>query len=85
LMHLCLWWWAWLAFIWIYSYILNYIPFIQNLVQSLWSLPVVVTGSGVIIMVWVVTEIINKVESELIMQKYERYDTDAVNKSLRDL
>jgi preprotein translocase subunit SecY len=85
LMHLCLWWWAWLAFIWIYSYILNYIPFIQNLVQSLWSLPIVVTGSGVIIMVWVVTEIINKVESELIMQKYERYDTDTVNKSLRDL
>ena len=85
LMHLCLWWWAWLAFIWIYSYILNYIPFIQNLVQSLWSLPVVVTWSGVIIMVWVVTEIISKVETELIMQKYERYDTDTVNKSLRDL
>ena len=85
LMHLCLWWWAWLAFIWIYSYILNYIPFIQNLVQTLWSLPVVVTWSGVIIMVWVVTEIINKVESELIMQKYERYDTETINKSLRKL
>ncbi|HOG15416.1 MAG TPA: preprotein translocase subunit SecY [Candidatus Absconditabacterales bacterium] len=85
LMHLCLWGGAGLAFIGIYSYILNYIPFIQNLVQSLGSLPIVVTGSGVIIMVGVVTEIINKVESELIMQKYERYDTDTVNKSLRDL
>lgn len=85
LMHLCLWWWAGLAFIWIYSYILNYIPFIQNLVQSLWSLPVVVTWSGVIIMVWVVTEIIGKVETEMIMQKYEKYDSDAVSKSLRDL
>ena len=85
LMHLCLWWWAWLAFIWIYSYILNYIPFIQNLVQSLGSLPIVVTWSWVIIMVWVVTDIINKVETDLIMQKYEKYDTNTVNKSLRDL
>jgi preprotein translocase subunit SecY len=35
LMHLCLRGGAGLAFIGIYSYILNYIPFIQNLVQSL--------------------------------------------------
>ncbi len=85
LMHLCLWWWVWLALIGIYSYILNYIPFIQNLVISLWSLPVVVTWSGVIIIVWVVQEIINKVETDLIMQRYEKYDTEAVNKSLREL
>lgn len=85
LMHLCLWWWIWLALVWVYSYVLNYIPFIQDLVQSLWSLPVIVTGSGVIIIVWVVQEIINKVETELIMQKYEKYDTDEVNKSLREL
>lgn len=85
LMHLCLRWWAGLALIWIYSYILNYIPFIQNLVQSFWSLPVVVTGSGVIIIVWVVTDIISKVETDLIMQKYEKYDSGSVNKSLRDL
>lgn len=85
LMHLCLRGGMWLAFIGIYSYILNYIPFIQNLVQSLWSLPVIVTWSGVIIIVWVVQDIISKVETELIMQKYEKYDTDAVNKSLRDL
>lgn len=85
LMHLCLWWWMWLALVWIYSYVLNYIPFIQDLVQSLWSLPVIVTWSGVIIIVWVVQEIINKVETELIMQRYEKYDTDTVNKSLREL
>lgn len=85
LMHLCLRWWAGLAFIWIYSYILNYIPFIQNLVQSLGSLPVVVTWSWVIIMVWVVQDVISKVETDLIMQKYEKYDKDSVNKSLRDL
>jgi len=85
LMHLCLRWWAGLAFIWIYSYILNYIPFIQNLVQSLGSLPVVVTWSWVIIMVWVVQDIISKVETDLIMQRYEKYDKDSVNKSLRDL
>ena len=75
----------WLALVWVYSYVLNYIPFIQDLVQSLWSLPVIVTWSGVIIIVWVVQEIINKIETELIMQKYEKYDTDEVNKSLREL
>lgn len=85
LMHLCLWWWLWLALIGIYSYVLNYIPFIQNIVQSLWSLPVIVTGSWVIIIVWVVQEIINKVETELIMQKYEKYDIEERNKSLREL
>lgn len=85
LMHLCLWWWLWLALVGIYSYILNYIPFVQNLVASLWSLPVVVTWSWVIIIVWVVQEIINKVETDLIMQRYEKYDAEEVNKSLREL
>lgn len=85
LMHLCLRGGWWLALIGIYSYVLNYIPFIQNLVQTLWSLPVVVTWSGVIIIVWVVQDIISKVETDLIMQKYEKYDTTSVNKSLRDL
>ncbi|HKL43827.1 MAG TPA: preprotein translocase subunit SecY [Candidatus Absconditabacterales bacterium] len=85
LMHLCLRGGMGLAFIGIYSYVLNYIPFIQNLVQSLGSLPVVVTGSGVIIIVGVVQDVISKVETELIMQKYEKYDSDTVNKSLRDL
>ncbi|HRX63597.1 MAG TPA: preprotein translocase subunit SecY [Candidatus Absconditabacterales bacterium] len=85
LMHLCLRGGTGLALIGIYSYVLSYIPFIQNLVQSLGSLPVVVTGSGVIIIVGVVQDIISKVETELIMQKYEKYDANTVNKSLRDL
>jgi len=85
LMHLCLRWGAGLAFIGIYSYVLNYIPFIQNLVESLWSLPVVVTWSWVIIIVWVVQEIISKVETDMIMQKYEKYDATDVNSALKDL
>lgn len=72
LMHLCLRWWMWLALIGIYSYILNYIPFISDLIVSLWSLPVVVTWSWVIIMVWVVQDIISKVKTELLMQRYEK-------------
>lgn len=79
LMHLCLWWWAGLAFIGIYSYLLNYIPFIQTLVQTLWSLPVVVTGSGVIIIVWVVQEIMNKVKTDMLMQRYDKIDLSSLN------
>jgi preprotein translocase subunit SecY len=71
LMHLCLRWWAWLAAIWVYSYVLNYIPFIQDIVLAVWSLPVVITGSGVIIIVWVVQDIMNKVSSELLTSKYD--------------
>lgn len=85
LMHLCLWWGAWLAFIGIYSYILNYIPFIQTLVQSLWSLPVVVTWSGVIIIVWVVQEIMNKVKTDMLMQRYDKIDLGTVTKNLNQL
>lgn len=72
LMHLCLWGGIGLALIGVYSYVLNYLPFIQTIVQSLGSLPVVVTGSGVIIMVWVVQDIINKTETEILMAKYEK-------------
>lgn len=79
LMHLCLWWGAGLAFIGIYSYLLNYIPFIQTLVQSLGSLPVVVTGSGVIIIVWVVQEIMNKVKADMLMQRYDKIDLNSLN------
>ena len=79
LMHLCLWWGAGLAFIGIYSYLLNYIPFIQTLVQSLWSLPVVVTGSGVIIIVWVVQEIMSKIKTDMLMQRYDKIDLSSLN------
>ncbi len=85
LMHLCLWWGAGLAFIGVYSYLLNYIPFIQTLVQSLGSLPVVVTGSGVIIIVWVVQDIISKVKTDMLMQRYDKIDLNTVSKNLSQL
>ena len=74
LMHLCFWWGLGLAVVGIYTYILQWIPFIQQLVESIGSLPVVVTWSGVIIIVWVVQEIINKIQGDLVMQKYEMYE-----------
>lgn len=85
LMHLCLWWWAGLAFIGVYSYILNYIPFIQDIVQSIGSLPVVVTGSWVIIIVWVVQDIMNKVKTDMLMKKYDTMDLARVSDSIKKL
>jgi preprotein translocase subunit SecY len=85
LMHLCLWWGIWLALIWSYSYLINYLPFIQDIVQSLGSLPVVVTWSWVIIIVWVVQDIMNKVQADLLMQRYEKFDMDKVSDNLRTL
>jgi preprotein translocase subunit SecY len=72
LMHLCLWGGMWLGLIGIYTYLLNYIPLIQSLTKEFGSLPVVVTGSWVIIIVWVVQDIINKIKSDLLMNKYDR-------------
>ncbi len=72
LSHLCLWGGIGLGLIGIYSYVLQYIPFIQNITQSLGALPIVVTGSWVIIIVWVVQEIVNKMSSELLLHKYDR-------------
>gem|GEM_PF-3282963 len=40
-----------MAAVGVYSYVLNYIPFIQDIVLAVGSLPVVITGSGVIIIV----------------------------------
>lgn len=45
LMHLCFWGGIGLAFIGVYSYILSYIPFIQQAAQSIGSIPVVVSGA----------------------------------------
>ncbi len=72
LSHLCLWGGIGLGLVGIYSYVLTYIPFIQQLTQSLGTLPVIVTGSGIIIIVGVVQEIMNKVNAELLMHKYDR-------------
>jgi len=71
LMHLCLRGWSGLAAVGVYSYVLNYIPFIQDIVLAVGSLPVVITGSGVIIIVWVVQDIMNKVSGELLTSKYD--------------
>ena len=73
LMHLCLWWWLWLALIACYTYIFNWVPFLQNIATALWGLPTVVTGSGIIIIVWVVQELINKIQTDMVMKRYEKY------------
>lgn len=73
LMHLCLWWGLGLALIACYTYIFNWVPFLQNIATALGGLPTVVTGSGVIIIVWVVQELINKIKTDLVMKKYEKY------------
>ena len=73
LMHLCFWWWLWLALIACYTYIFNWVPFLQNISTALWGLPTVVTGSGIIIIVWVVQELINKISTDMVMKRYEKY------------
>lgn len=73
LMHLCLRGGLGLALIAIYTYILNWIPFITNIAQAIGGMPIVVAGSGIIIIVGVVQELMNKVDTELVMAKYEKY------------
>lgn len=72
LMHLCFWWGAGLGIIGIYTYILSYIPLIQQAAQSIGSIPVIVSGAGVIIIVWVVQELVTKINAELLMERYDR-------------
>ena len=74
LLHLCFWWWIWLWIIWIYTYVLNWIPFIQDQVRSWWlnAIPVIISGSGIIIVVWVVQELLNKINAELLMERYDK-------------
>ncbi len=72
LSHLCLWGGIGLGLVGIYSQVLYKIPFIQQLTQTLGTLPVIVTGSGIIIIVGVVQEIVGKIQSELLMHKYDR-------------
>jgi preprotein translocase subunit SecY len=73
LMHLCLWWGLGLAVVACYTYIFNWIPFLQNIATALGGLPTVVTGSGIIIIVWVVQELINKISTDMVMKRYEKY------------
>jgi preprotein translocase subunit SecY len=73
LMHLCLRGGLGLALVGIYSYLLNMFPFISSIAQSVGGLPIIVTGSGIIIIVGVVQDMLNKVDTELVMAKYEQY------------
>jgi len=74
LIHLCFWWGVGLGVIGIYTYVINWIPFIQDAVRTggLSSVPVIVSGAWVIIIVWVVQEIINKLNADLLMEKYSK-------------
>lgn len=72
LIYLSFWWGLWLAFIWVYTYILSYIPLIQQVIMEIWTLPILVSWAWIVIMVWVVNDIINKLNAELAMQKYEK-------------
>ncbi len=74
LKHLCFWGGVWLWIIGIYTYVLNWIPFIQAQITNGWldAIPVIITGSGIIIVVGVVQELINKVNADLLMEKYDR-------------
>ncbi len=71
LMQLCLRWGSWLAFLWIYTYLLNKIPLFATIWESIWWLPVVVTWSWIIIIVWVVQDLMNKAQTEVLMSKYD--------------
>jgi preprotein translocase subunit SecY len=43
-------------------------------------LPVVVTGSGVIIIVWVVQDIVGKIKTDMLMQRYDKIDLGTIGK-----
>ena len=72
LMHLCLRWGIGLGLVGVYTYILSYIPLIETAIQTIGQIPVIVQGSGVVIIVGVVQELMTKVSSELLMEKYDR-------------
>lgn len=70
--HLCFWGGIGLAVVGVYNYVLYYIPFVNQISQALGTLPVVVAGSGIIIIVGVVQEIVNKINSDLLVNKYDK-------------
>ena len=72
LMHLSFWGGIGLGLVGIYSYILPYLPFVRDYVVMTGTLPVVVSGAGIIIIVGVVKELIDKINSELLMERYEK-------------
>ncbi len=71
LTHLSFWWGVGLGVLGIFDKLIYKIPFILDITQSLGSVPVVVTGSGIIIIVGVVQELTSKVQTEILMAKYD--------------
>lgn len=69
--HLSLWWGAGLWLLGIFTYILHYIPLVQDFATQVGSIPVIVTGSGIIIIVWVVQQVMDKIQTEILMSKYD--------------
>jgi preprotein translocase subunit SecY len=51
---------------------LSYIPFVQQAAQSIGSIPVIVSGAWVIIIVGVVQELVSKINAEMLMERYDR-------------
>lgn len=71
LWHLCFWWGIGLGVLACYSYLLNRIPLLENLFAGFGTIPVIVTWSGIIIIVWVVQDIMNKIKSEQYMTELD--------------
>lgn len=69
--HLSLRWGIGLATIGIFTYLLNYIPLIQDFSTQVGSLPVIVSWSGVVIIVWVIQQLIDSIQSEAMMAQYD--------------
>lgn len=69
--HLCFRWGMWLWVLACYSYLLNRIPLLENLFAWFGTIPVIVTGSGIIIIVGVVQDIMNKIKSEQYMNELD--------------
>lgn len=69
--HLSLWGGMGLWVLGIFTYILHYIPSIQDFATQVGSIPVIVTGSGIIIIVWVIQQIMDKIQTEVLMSEYD--------------
>lgn len=69
--HLSFWWGIGLGFLGIFTYILHYIPLVQDFATQVWSIPVIISGSGIIIIVWVVQQVMDKIQTEVLMSKYD--------------
>ncbi|AKH32855.1 preprotein translocase subunit SecY [candidate division SR1 bacterium Aalborg_AAW-1] len=69
--HLSIWGGAGLALIGIFTYLLHYIPLIQDFSTQVGALPVIVTGSGIIIIVGVIQQLMDKIQTETLMAEYD--------------